>query len=437
MIHSKKSILFASVAVLTLTTLQANAGGFALREQSAYGQGSSFAGIAAGGALSSMYWNPATITQFNGKTVEMDAAAILPNVSHSYTTSTLAGLGGAYTNGVGNSGNAALVPAMYASWQITPQLWAGLSVNAPFGLGVNFPQAWAGAGYGQNTDMKSYNAAPTLAYKINDMISVAVGVQVQYMKASYAVAAPGFGMAYIDGSGYSYGYTLGAIITPTPTTKIGIGYRSALNQKIDGTLTNNGVPATSAGGVNVGLNLPGLLSVGLRQGIGDRFTLLAGFEWQNWSRIGTANVLTSAGTSATIGGAAVTFPFQYRDGYFYSLGAEYLVDPAWKLRAGIAFERSPITDQVRTTRLPDNDRMWYSVGASYKAPQFKGLTFDAGYSFIDVKNAPIDTSATSGNPWRNSTGTYIGSASAHINIVSLAVRYQWDDAAPAKKLITK
>jgi len=47
-----------------------NAGAFALREQSAYGQGSSFAGIAAGGALSSMYWNPAAITQFNGKTVE-------------------------------------------------------------------------------------------------------------------------------------------------------------------------------------------------------------------------------------------------------------------------------------------------------------------------------------------------------------------------------
>ena len=95
------------------------------------------------------------------------------------------------------------------------------------------------------------------------------------------------------------------------------------------------------------------------------------------------------------------------------------------MRAGIAFEKSPITDSVRTPRLPDNDRMWYSVGASYKHPQFRGLTFDLGYSFIDVKDTPINISA-SGNPWINGTGTYIGSVSSHINIVSIGTRYQWD-----------
>ena len=59
-----------SIGVLLVTASLANAGAFAVREQSAYGQGSSFAGIAAGGALSAMYWNPAIITQFNGKTIE-------------------------------------------------------------------------------------------------------------------------------------------------------------------------------------------------------------------------------------------------------------------------------------------------------------------------------------------------------------------------------
>ena len=41
----------------------AEAGGFAIREQSAQFQGSSFAGSAAGGGLSSMYWNPAALGQ--------------------------------------------------------------------------------------------------------------------------------------------------------------------------------------------------------------------------------------------------------------------------------------------------------------------------------------------------------------------------------------
>ncbi len=133
-----KSVLLgcASIGVLLTATAAANAGAFALREQSAYGQGASFAGIAAGGALSSMFWNPATMTQFNGKTVEQLATGILPHASHSFTTATDAAFGG-----VSNSGMAALVPAGYGSWQLNERFWLGLSVNAPFGLGVNFPQA--------------------------------------------------------------------------------------------------------------------------------------------------------------------------------------------------------------------------------------------------------------------------------------------------------
>ena len=67
-----------SLGVLLVATAGANAGGFAIREQSAYGQGSSFAGVAAGGALSSMFWNPATMTQFNGKTIERDLTRHYP-----------------------------------------------------------------------------------------------------------------------------------------------------------------------------------------------------------------------------------------------------------------------------------------------------------------------------------------------------------------------
>jgi long-subunit fatty acid transport protein len=86
--------------------------------------------------------------------------------------------------------------------------------------------------------------------------------------------------------------------------------------------------------------------------------------------------------------------------------------------------------------------MWYSVGASYKPANLKGFTFDAGYSFIDVKNAPVCMGLAAGcasNPWSSPTGAgYNGSVSSYVNIVSVAVRYQWGDAAPVKtKLITK
>lgn len=423
---------------------EAQAGGFALREQSAYGQGASFAGIAAGGALSAMYWNPAAITQFAGKMVEGSLSGVMPTASHSYTTATDA----AFDNAPGNSGISTLVPSFAASWQLDERFWAGLTVNAPFGLGVHFPQSWAGGRYGsgESAEVKSYNFSPTVAYKINDWISVALGLQAQYLTVSYdaLVAQTPLWIATINGAGWSYGWTAGVTLTPLPKTVIGIGYRSALTQKIDGTLdAPAGVGGTTRGSVNLNLNLPDMLTIGLRQGIGDRFTLLAGFEWTGWSRIGTAYLYQPNGAFATLGGAVVKFPFEYSDGYYYSLGGEYVVDPSWLIRAGIAYEKSPVTDGVRNARLPDNDRMWYSAGATYKPAGIKGLSLDLGYSFISVKDAPIcmGPAAAGGcpsNPWSSTVGAYVGSVSASIHIISLGLRYQWD-AEPVRKtaLVTK
>lgn len=443
--RSLKSVLLAcgGAAVLIAASTAANAGGFAVREQSAAGQGSSFAGIAAGGALSSMYWNPATMTQFNGKTFEGDVTGIFPKANHSYTASSLATLSPAlYGNGVSNSGEAAAVPATYSSVQVNERLWIGMSVNSPFGLAVSFPGNWAGTGYGQSANVRTLNAAPSVAYKVNDMLSVAAGVQIQWMSVGYnqftTPAAPSANMAVIGGSGYGFGFTLGATITPTPTTTIGIGYRSGINQKINGSLTTSAtLPATTTGSVSTTINLPDQLSIGLRQRFLDRWTFLAGFEFANWKRIGTATIAQPSGAAATLGGTAINLPFNYSNGFFYSAGLEYVALPNLTLRTGIAYEKSPITDDVRTPRLPDNDRMWYSVGATYQAP-FKGLSFDVGYSYIDVKNTPINLGPGTGNPWTNGTGVYTGSVQSNIHIFSVGARFQWDaDPVRTAKLITK
>jgi long-chain fatty acid transport protein len=424
----------AGAGAVMAAVSDANAGGFAVREQSAYGQGSSFAGIAAGGSLSAMYWNPAVITQTPGMGFETVVSLIMPDVTQSYTTSSLAAppigtLFPAYKNDVANSGEPAAVPAFYTSYQLNERLWIGMSVNAPFGLTVGFPTQWAGSTYGADATVASYNFSPTIAYKINDMISVAAGVQIQYMRVNYAAAIPPTtNQAIIGGDGYGYGFTLGATITPMRGTTIGIGYRSAIDQDIVGTLTGPTLPATTYGSVSTSIALPDMITVGLRQRLTDRLTAMAGFEWTNWSRIGTSTVTTPSGATATVAGTAVQLPFNYSDGYYYSLGAEYIVDPSLTVRAGIAYEQSPITDDVRTPRLPDNDRWWYSAGATYKLRDFPGFSFDVGYSFVDVKDTPLNLGPTTGNPWSPpspTTQTYVGTASSQIHIVSVGVKYQW------------
>ncbi len=98
------------------------------------------------------------------------------------TTATL----GAFGNAPSNSGLDALVPSSYSSWQLNDHFWLGMSVTAPFGLGVQLPAIVGGLRpSGESAKLDTYNFSPTVAYKFNDWISVAVGLQAQYMKVSY------------------------------------------------------------------------------------------------------------------------------------------------------------------------------------------------------------------------------------------------------------
>jgi long-chain fatty acid transport protein len=421
-----KSLLLAcsGVAALICATADANAGGLAVREQSAYGQGSSYAGVAAGGSLSSMFWNPATLTQVQGIQSESSLTGIIPSSVNNANTGT----------GTGNVAISALVPSSYYSWQFNEKLWLGLSVNAPYGLAETFPDNWAGRAYaagGEN--LKTYNAAPTVAYKFNDLLSVGFGAQIQYASASFTQGIAALGPTNqigISGAGYGFGFTAGATLTPTPFTTIGLGYRSAINQKINGTmvipnsaLLNPPFSVSTPGSVNTTVNLPDSVSLGVRQKLTSQWTALGTVEWTNWSRIGNSNILQPNGAAATVGSNPVIIHFQYKDGWFFSTGAEYQWNEKLALRGGVAYELSPVSDTVRNPAVPDDDRFWLSVGATYKYSAKTSVDF--AYSHVFVKSAPINLVDTS-NPSFSGT-VYTGSVSSQIDIISVGLHYRWDE----------
>jgi long-chain fatty acid transport protein len=431
----------SALGCLVIASTQANAGGFAVHEQSVYGQGTSFAGIAAGGALSSMFWNPATMTQFPGKGIEVGASALFPFANNTPIAGTLVGPPFNF-GGTTDTGLDALVPNAYFTYQFNPDLWLGVSVNSPFGLSADFPDGWAGRNYGANSSsLKTYNAAPSLAYRFNDLISVGIGAQIQYAKTTLnrgitiiiPPVPPLLADATLHGDGWAFGLTAGVTITPTPTTTIGIGYRSALNQKIDGSLALTSVLAPfSNGSIHTTVDLPDLVSLGVRQRVTPQLTLLGTAEWSNWSRIGTANVLQASGAPALVGTTPVTIAFQYKDGWFFSLGGEYQWSDRLTLRSGVAYEISPVTDQVRVPLVPDNDRVWASIGASWQV--WKGFSFDLAYSHLWVQDPSINISAASGNPSFSGI-TYIGDSKAHVDILSLAMVYRWGAPEPVVRPI--
>ena len=108
----------------------------------------------------------------------------------------------------------------------------------------------------------------------------------------------------------------------------------------------------------------------------------------------------------------------WRDTNFWSLGTSYQMDNQWKLRLGVAYDQSAVRLKHRTPRIPDSDRIWYSVGLGYKYSE--KLSFDAGFTYIKAHKAKMTTLYT-GNPGAHVSADYTNS----VKIFALSVNYNF------------
>ena len=111
------SLFACSVFLFGVDPPEARAGGaFAISTQGAYALGTAFAGVASGSAgLPSIYWNPATITRFEGRNVSAGATLVFPYADITPQPGTdplLLPLGG-----TGDIAEDAVIPTFNLGWQ--------------------------------------------------------------------------------------------------------------------------------------------------------------------------------------------------------------------------------------------------------------------------------------------------------------------------------
>jgi len=429
----------ASLAAVALGTASAEAGAFGLRDQSAIGLGMSFAGAGAGAAgVSSMFWNPATVTMRPGWVSEQNLTFI--NLQGDIRT--LPGTSAPYSAlpGSGDIGKGAVLPSGATSYQLNDRLWIGIQTGAPFGLVTKPRDVWAGEAYGRSNRIFSLAFNPVVGFKVTDWLSVAAGPNIEYFRLTLRQAVPltpllpatALPSSFIKGDSWGVGFTAGALITAPTGTTLGVGYRSSVHHDIDGSI---GVPllalAPLAGQVRAKLNTPEKVTAGITQVISPVFRMSLGFEWDNWSRLGDVGIV-----SKTLGVTVNHLPLRYKDGYTYSLGGEYDWSPNLTLRAGVSYEQSPIDFENRSVRLPDADRVGLSIGASYRWNEKLLLT--AGYQHLFVERGRILAGAGRDYNVSNALGqsiAFAGVADGSADIVSVGFRYQFGEpavvAAPA------
>ena len=429
---------------------RAYASGYALREQSASALGNAFAGATAfADDLSYMYFNPAALTRQSGTQVVPVVSGILPQLKmHDVRGETGAGTPISGNQGGQNVAEGNVVPALYGlldlqdAFALEQNVKFGIGVNVPFGVETDYQDDWIGRYHALHSKVLAVNVNPALAWEVTHGVSLAVGLQVQYLKAQISNAIdmgtigasfripgsqPGAqdGHGKVSGDDVGYGFNLGALWEPWTGTRIGASYRSAIEHDLEGdasfepggsavaqTLTQNGLFQDT--GATAHVVTPETISLGVYHELSPHWAVMSEVQWTRWSRFDDLTVKfdnPAQPNSAT--------DENWKDTWFLAVGLTWKPDDAWALRGGAAWDQDPTPDQRRSPRIPTDDRYWIALGVGWQP--LPDLTFDLGYTHIFFDDAPINLSRN--QPGNAARGDLSGNAKGGVDILTLQLRW--------------
>lgn len=330
---------------------------------------------------STAYFNPAGMTQLNVSQFLLGSQLIVPDVHFKQNSET--------TIVGGNGGNAApLTPGigMYYVYSATRQIKVGVSLTSPYGGFLTYNDGWAGRYMVQNTELLTLNLNPSVAYRVNNWLSVGVGAAMEYAGLYQTVAIPfepdNDGQITVKVHNYSPGYNAGILFTPYDKTKIGIAYRSRIIHDLHGNLTFLRIPIVPD--ATTKMTMPQNVIASFSQGIGNRFTLLGEAGWANWSAMEK--------TVLVVGDLAATTVLDWKNTYRAGLGGQFAMSPTIILQAGASYDSSPTESSKRTPELPMDRQIRAGAGALFNISRLAQLAFS--YEYINFGKAEIDNSSS-------------------------------------------
>ena len=461
-----KTIRIASgISALIMSLLaspSALAGGFMLQEQSQVEIGRAFSGAAAAADdPSTIFYNPAGMTELEGIRISTGATLLFVDSKQtdlgSNVSRTTSGLFITNTNvtpiGGSDGGNpfapVVPVPTTYASMHVgDSNVWLGFGLSAPFGLKLRYDDDFFGRYDSTYSNLLTLNAQPSIAYKLSDSLSIGGGIDIQYAKATLTNALPSSNLltpistptdrlSELSGDDISLGWNAGVLVKLKNGTRFGLHYRSGITHQLKGeskvsTFSGATLLGSSSLPVRAPLRLPDSITASLSLPLDTRTRFMATGRHYNWSRFNDISVyLSEPVTLATVPVPVVLSPssqpiavkeFDYRDSWSLSFGIEHTLSKKLTVRAGGMFDRTPTNPALLSTRVPDGDRSWLTMGVSYKLSEHMTLNASYAHVFIDkqvMNRTDIVSGPNPSNPF--TTVTTHSQSSGNVDMIATSV----------------
>ena len=369
--------LLASVSVV-------QAGGFALYEWGNRALGMGTANYATGNDPSVVAYNPAQMTRPEGTQAYAGVTAISPSSDvivdgvESHTKSQVFG-----------------VPHGYITHQISDDWFLGFGAYTRFGLGTKYDEFWDAATLLKSALLETVSFNPVAAYKVNDDLSLAFGIEL--MKGTFEVRrdhpAAGNQTILVNAAGTSFAGNLGLLYDITDDLSFGFTYRTPVHFEGTGKGSISGLGALPDSDVTMTADFPASYTAGLGYSPIDDLKIefdIVYTQWEQFDRIEfdfTGGVLPDNNED-----------FNYKSTWRFQIGAEYLVTEAVALRAGFVYDQTPTRHEYASMMLPANDRRMFTLGAGYAWDNWK-LDL-AGMYILTKERHALTMYNSAGTPFR-------------------------------------
>ena len=444
---------------------QAQATGFQLRESSVKNLGRGQAGVATADDDASVVTNnPAAMVNLKKNTLQADVTVI--DLTADFEGGGTSAAGTPLTGGDGGDpGDATAVPNLSAVFPLhgaLEGLTVGASIGAPFGLQTEYDRDWVGRYNAVESDLKTVDFTLSAALQLHERFSVGLGFIYEradvtlsnavdfgtFMAATGLPPAAGGipqgadGFAEVSGDAHGYGWLAGVQWQPTDQLRFGYSHRSEIDHDLEGEadfttpgsfqaaqtlyrqLAANPLlpPAQRAqllvlgngfvdSNISAPLTTPSIDIFSVRYDFNENFRMMADVQLTDWSSLRNVNI-----DYANPFQPNTVEDFSWQDTEMYALGAEWDLSEAFTLRGGITMDETPTHIESRTPRLPDEDRMLYSIGLTWNVTE--ALSVDAAYQRIEIDNSEIDIFSSSGSH-------LVGEFDGYANLFGVAAQYKF------------
>ncbi|MDY0162119.1 OmpP1/FadL family transporter [Desulfobotulus sp.] len=295
-------------------------------------------------------------------------------------------------------------PALGFAMPLTERLALGVAIYAPFGLEMEFSN-------NAKTNPTAYSSfhsyyfreviTPSLAYKVNDKLSLGFGVSIGKTKSAaekyYYLGTQNLtsegpyydNLRALDGAHLkveledeiNYSFNVGVMYKPTSTITLGLTYRSETDVDFEGDAYLNGHKVAKA---TLDYNHPQQVQAGVRYAPHSRFSVEMDVVWTNWGiNKDQVEPLTAIPNSPiTLPVKEVRSDRRWENTRQLRFGAEYVMNDLITLRCGYFYDPTPIPDDTLDTMWPDADKKTYSIGAGFNLGR---VTIDTVLQYTDIE----------------------------------------------------